>query len=46
MAGFDTEGLGVISVGKVTVLSLAGNNDMQQATVRRFAQKIYRGGVA
>jgi DNA helicase HerA-like ATPase len=45
LAGADTPGL--VNAGKVTVLSLAGlDTDVQQAVVRRVAQKVYKGGIA
>jgi DNA helicase HerA-like ATPase len=37
----------LVNRGRITVLSLAGlDNDLQQALVRRVAQKILRGGIA
>ena len=45
LAGDETHG--IVNAGKVTVLSLAGlDSDVQQAIVRRVAQKIYKGGIA
>jgi DNA helicase HerA-like ATPase len=45
LAGDETHG--IVNAGKVTVLSLAGlDSDVQQAVVRRVAQKVYKGGIA